>query len=112
MVYGTVRGMVYGTAHGTVHGMVHGHLRSGDEHVRSLLDHGSEVSHDRRVDGAARARPHDDGELRHHARRVDVALEDVRVPRERRHACVVNGRGVSDFGGGSLEHPRRWQGAQ
>ena len=27
-------------------------------------------------------------------------------------ACTVKGSGIGDFGGGSLEHPRPWLGAQ
>src|SRR5204863_6562492 len=40
------------------------------------------VGHRRRVDGAARARPHDDRDLRHDARGEDVPDEDVAVARE------------------------------
>ena len=64
------------------------HLGPGDEHVRRLLDHHRKVGHRRRVDRAARARPHDDRDLRDDARRLDVALEDVGIPGERGDALL------------------------
>ena len=42
-------------------------VRPGDEHVARPLDHDHEVGDRRRVDRAAGARPHDDGDLRDHA---------------------------------------------
>src|SRR6185369_8367564 len=41
-----------------------------------------------RIDGAPRARPHDQAELRDHARALDVAPEDLRVARERDDALL------------------------
>ena len=43
------------------------HVRPGQEHVARVLDHDGEVRDGRRVDGAARARPHDGGDLGNHA---------------------------------------------
>ena len=63
-------------------------VRAGDEHVRGLVDHQDEVGHGRRVDRAAGARAHDGRDLRHHARRQDVAQEDVGVAGERLHAFL------------------------
>ena len=61
---------------------------AGDKHVGRVLDHHREVRHRRRVHRAARARPHDHRYLRHHARRVHVALEDLGVPGERADALL------------------------
>ena len=55
------------------------HVRPGDEHVGGVLDHEDIVGHGRRVDRAAGARPHDQRDLRHHARGQHVALEDLGV---------------------------------
>ena len=55
-------------------------LGAGDEHVRGLLDHQHEVGHRGRVDGAARAGPHDQADLRDDPGGLDVAPEDLRVP--------------------------------
>jgi hypothetical protein len=60
------------------------HFRAGDEHVRRVLDHEDEVGHRRAIDRAAGAGPHDQRNLRHHARGENVALEDVGVTGERR----------------------------
>ena len=46
------------------------HVGAGDEHVRRALDHQDEVGHRGRVHGAAGARPHDERDLRDHARRL------------------------------------------
>ena len=64
------------------------HVGAGHEHVARALDHDVEVGDRRRVDRAARARPHDRGDLRHHARRERVAQEDVGVAGEREHAFL------------------------
>ena len=41
------------------------------------------------------------------------AVEDSGgLPVEVRGACTVKGGGIGSFGGGSLEHPRQWLGAQ
>ena len=63
-------------------------VRTGDEHVARVLDHDGEVGHRRRVDGAAGARSHDDGDLGHDPGREDVAQEDVGVATERRDAFL------------------------
>ena len=64
------------------------HVGAGHEHVARVLHHDDEVGDRRRVDGAAGARPHDRGNLRHHARRERVAQEDVGVAAEREHAFL------------------------
>ncbi len=56
---------------------------AGDEHVRRALGHEDEIGDRRRVDGAAGARAHDEADLRHDARRLHVAPEDLGVARER-----------------------------
>ena len=64
------------------------HVGAGDEHVRGLLHHEDEVGHRRGVDGAARARAHDQRDLRDHARALDVADEDVAVGAQRDDALL------------------------
>ena len=54
-----------------------------DEEVRRVLHHDDEVGDGGRVDGAPRARPHDDRQLRHDPRRQHVALEDLGVAAQR-----------------------------
>ena len=60
----------------------------GDEHVARALDHHGEVGDRGRVDRAPGARPEDDRDLGHDARREDVAQEDLRVAAERRDALL------------------------
>ena len=70
---------------------------AGDEHVRGLLDHEDEVRDGGGVDGAARARAHDQRDLRDHARALDVADEDVAVGAERDDALLdARAAGVVD----------------
>jgi len=64
------------------------HIRAGDEHVRGLLHHEDEVGDRRGVDRAARARPHDQRDLRDHPGALDVAHEDVPVGAERDDALL------------------------
>ena len=64
------------------------HVGAGHEHVARVLDHEDEVGHGRRVDVAARARPHDHGDLRDHAGGQHVAQEHLAVAAERRHALL------------------------
>jgi hypothetical protein len=54
-------------------------VRPGDEHVGGLVDHHREVGDGRRVDGATRARPHDERDLRDDAGGQHVAAEDRAV---------------------------------
>ena len=61
---------------------------AGHEHVRGVLHHHVEVGDGGRVDGAARARAEDRGDLRHDARGERVAQEDVRVAPERGDALL------------------------
>ena len=63
-------------------------LGAGDEHVRGLLHHEDEVGHRGGVDRAARARAHDQRDLRDHARALDVADEHVAVGAERDDALL------------------------
>ena len=64
------------------------HVGARDEHVGRVLDHEDEVGDGGRVDGAARAGPHDGRDLRHDARGQRVAQEDVGVAGERDHALL------------------------
>ncbi len=64
------------------------HVRPGDEHVRGLVDHQNEVGDRRRIHGAARARPHDGRDLRHHAAVERVAQKNVGVAGQRHHAFL------------------------
>jgi hypothetical protein len=57
-------------------------IRPGDEHVRGLVDHHGEVGDRRRVDRAARARAHDQGDLRDDPGRDHIAVEDLTVEPE------------------------------
>ena len=63
-------------------------LGAGDEHETRLLDHQDEVGHHRGVHRAAGAGPHDRRNLRHDARRENVANEDVSVAGEADHAFL------------------------
>ena len=69
------------------------HVGAGDEHVAGLLDHQDEIGDGRAVNRAARARPHDDGELRYHPGGLDVAVEYLGVAAEAYHpfldACAA-----------------------
>ena len=64
------------------------HVGAGDEHVARILHHEDEVGHRRRIDRAARARAHDQADLRHHARREHVALEHLGIAAEARDALL------------------------
>ena len=63
-------------------------VRTGDEHVRRLVDHHGEVGDRRGVDRTARARAHDQRDLRDDAAGADVAEEDVGVQAERDDALL------------------------
>ena len=63
-------------------------VRPGDEHVRGSLDHEREVGDRWRVDRAARARPHDQGDLRDHAGGDHVAVEDLAEQPECDHSLL------------------------
>ena len=64
------------------------HIGAGDEHVARVAHHEDEVGHRRRIDVAARARPHDDGNLRDHAGGQHIALEHLAVAAERGDAFL------------------------
>ena len=55
-------------------------IRPGDEHLRDAVHHHDEIGHRGRVDGAARARPGDDRDLRDDAGALHIAIEDIAVP--------------------------------
>ena len=57
------------------------HVRPGHEHVARAFDHDVEVGDRGRIDGAARARPHDRGDLRDHSRGERVARRRCRRSR-------------------------------
>ena len=60
------------------------HFRTGDVHVRTVVDHEDEIGHRRRIDGAAGARPHDQRYLRNHPRGEHVSLKHLRIAGQRR----------------------------
>ena len=64
------------------------HVRPGDEHVGSLVHHQNEIGDGRRIHRAARARPHDRGNLRHHSAVQSVAQKNVGVAGQRHHAFL------------------------
>ncbi len=61
------------------------HVGAGHIHVGGVLHHEDEVGDGGRIDVAARARPHDDRDLRNDAARQGVLQEDVGVARQRLH---------------------------
>ena len=67
------------------------HVGAGDEHVAGALHHEGEVGDRRRVDRAARARAHDQRDLRDHAGGDHVAVEDLGEQAERDHALLDAG---------------------
>ncbi len=62
-----------------------------DEHVARVPNHEDEVGERGAVDVAARARAHDDGDLRDDAGGDHVAAEDFAITAERRHALLDAG---------------------
>ena len=73
------------------------HVRAGDEHVGGVAHHEDEVGHGRRIDVAAGAGAHDDGDLRDDAGRQHVALEHFGVAAECGHAFLdARAAGVVD----------------
>ena len=67
------------------------HVGAGDEHVRSPLHHEGEVGDGRGVDRAARARAHDQRDLRDDAGGHHVAVEDLGEQAERHHPFLDPG---------------------
>lgn len=65
--------------------------RARDEHLARVLDHEDEIRDGRAVDGAARARSHDDRDLRDDARGGRIAEEDAAEARERIDALLDAG---------------------
>ena len=66
-------------------------LRAREEHVRRLLLHDDEVGQRGRIDGAAGAGTEDGRNLRNHARRHHVALENVGVAGQRVDTLLNSG---------------------
>ena len=64
------------------------HVRPGDKHVRSLVDHQHKIRNRRRIYRPSRARPHDCRNLRHHSAINRIAQKNVRIPRQRHHAFL------------------------
>src|SRR5262245_4845408 len=58
------------------------HVRARDEHVAVGLQHEDKIGDRRRIHGAAGARSHNRGELRHHARSHDITLKYFSVSRQ------------------------------
>ncbi len=73
------------------------HVRAGDEHIAGVAHHEDEIRHGGRIDVAAGAGPHDDGNLRNDAGGQHIALEHLAIAPERRDA-LLNARaaGVED----------------
>ena len=67
------------------------HVRAGDEHVGSLVDHENEIGDGGRVDGAAGAGAHDGGNLRNDSAVERVAQENVGVAGQRHYAFLNAG---------------------
>ena len=67
------------------------HVRAGDEHVGGVAHHEDEVGDRRRIDVAAGARPHDDGNLRDDAGGEHIVLEHAGITAERRHTLLDAG---------------------
>ena len=63
-------------------------LGTRDEHLRDPFGHDDEIGDRGRVDGAARARPGDQADLRNHAARHHVAPEDLGISAERNDALL------------------------
>ncbi len=63
-------------------------LRPGNEHVGAVFHHEDEIGHGGRIYRAAGARPHDHGNLRHHAARQNIALEDIGIAGKRGDAFL------------------------
>jgi len=63
------------------------HFRPADEHVGAAFDHDEKIHQGGRVSGAPRARPGNNGNLRHHPGKQDVAKEYL----------AVSGEGVEPF---------------
>src|SRR5205085_2940781 len=64
------------------------HVRSGDEHVGSVLHHNVEVGYGRTVDRAAGAGTHDATDLGDDAARQSVAQKDVGVAAQADYAFL------------------------
>ena len=64
------------------------HVGASHEHVARVAHHEDEIGHRGRIDIPARARPHDHGNLRNHARGHDVSLEHLAIAAERGHAFL------------------------
>jgi hypothetical protein len=64
------------------------HARARDVHLPFVPTRIDEVGQRRRVCGATRARPADDGDLRNEARRLDVAIEDVAIAGRESHPLL------------------------
>src|SRR5665811_112266 len=63
-------------------------VRSGDEHVRRLVDHDREIGDGRRVDVTTGARAHNERDLGDDARGVHIPTEDFAVQAERDDAFL------------------------
>src|SRR5262245_55707698 len=59
------------------------HVRTSHKHITGFVDHDDEVRDRGRVDGAARAGPHDRGKLGNHTGSDSISQKDIGVARER-----------------------------
>src|SRR6266545_3736586 len=67
------------------------HVRTGDEHIRRVLDHDVEVCDRGAVNSASRAGPHDATNLRNDAACQRVAQKDISVATQTDHAFLNTG---------------------
>jgi hypothetical protein len=58
-------------------------IRAGHKHIAGVTDHEDEVGHRRAIDVAARARPHNHGNLRNDTRGQHVPREHLAIPAKR-----------------------------
>ena len=70
--------------------MRHGlhHVGAGHKHVARVFHHENKIRDGRTIHGPTRTRPHNGRELRNHARRAGVAVENIGVPRQREHTFL------------------------
>src|SRR6266436_6253722 len=67
------------------------YIRTGDEHVRCVLDHNIEVRDRRTINRTARTRSQDATDLRDHSAGERVTQKNIRVPAETNNAFLNTG---------------------
>ena len=66
-------------------------IGAGDKHIRGVFDHENKIGHGRRIHRAARAWPHDHGNLGDNARGHDISLKDIGIPGQGINAFLDTG---------------------